>query len=55
MYGLKRINEDLKQDLAVSKAKLVNSEQLAKSNGEQAVSFKLARDKHEQQVKLLSE
>ena len=34
MYGLKRINEDLKQDLAVTKSKLVNSEQLAKTNGE---------------------
>lgn len=37
MYGLKRINEDLKQDLAVTKSKQINSEELAKTNGEQAV------------------
>lgn len=55
MYGCKRIAEDCKQENVILKQKLQNSEQLAKTNGEQAVSFKISKEKFETQVKSLSE
>lgn len=55
VYGYKRVAEDCKQENTLLKTKLQNAEQSAKTNGEQAVSYKISKEKFENQHKTLSE
>lgn len=47
LYGFKRVAEDCKQENTILKTKLNNAEQIAKSNGEQAVALKISKEKFE--------
>lgn len=55
LYGFKRVAEDCKQENTILRSKLVNAEQTAKTNGEQAVTFKISKEKFENQQKTLAE
>lgn len=53
VYGYKRVAEDCKQENTLLKTKLMNAEQTSKTNGEQAVSFKISKEKFENSHKTI--
>lgn len=55
VYGHKRVAEDLKQENTILKQKLYSAEQAAKTNGEQAIAFKISKEKFENSSKSLQE
>lgn len=55
VYGYKRVAEDCKQENTLLKTKLINAEQTSKTNGEQAVSFKISKEKFENSHKTIQE